>query len=165
MTRDEVAALSTGIAARERLFDIPRANSRDQMAGCFVGRLRLQGELSQPQYEAAVMWQADCWNYSIAMRSPRPPGAVNLNATKGGSGDYENRVRSQASFERYELALKAVQEKQNEIRGQGALYAALNYCVTADLALTHMIGDLRTALNALAKHYGLNGLAGKRKAA
>lgn len=164
---EEREMIATGIAARERLYGLPAAMSRDQMAGSFVGRLRLRGELSEPQYQASVIWLEDCRNNAIARCAPKQPGAVNMNATHGGNGDYENRAFTLRSVARYRNARQAVQDKQNELRGMAALFAALSYCVERDVSLDHMIGDLRTALNALAKHYKLdgNGLTGRAKAA
>lgn len=158
MQREEIETLSPALEARERIWGVGKDKSRDQLAGSFVGRLRLAGELSQPQYEAALIYLEECRNNSIACRSPKEPGAVDLNATHGAS-NFENVKRSVDARRRYEASRAAVMEKQIEIRGTGNLFGALSVCVLDDKPATNLVGDLRTALNALAKHYGIDGKA------
>ena len=55
----------------------------------------------------------------------------------------------------------AIQTAQNIIGLHGNLYAAISLCVVGEVDLHHMVGDVRLALNALARHYGL----GNRRAA
>lgn len=152
---DQRDTLAVGIEARVRVHGVEPRHSRDQMAGSFIGRLCITGDVSRVQYDAAMTWQEDAHNYSIALRSPRQPGAVDLNRTQGTSTDHENVAFVARAKARYEAAARAVQEKQNELRGQGALFAALHHVVIRDLELMHMVPDCRVALNALAKHYGL----------
>lgn len=161
LDRDERDTIATGVEARQRVLGVSPANSRDQMAGSFVGRLYLQRSLLRVQYEAAMSWLEDAEGYMWAMGSPRTPGAVNLNAVRGGASKAENIGAARNAFNRYERALKAVTEKQIELRGTANLYGALSICVVQDRPVEHLVGDLRLALNALAKHYGLEG----RKAA
>lgn len=145
--------LSVGLDARQRVHKVPAQNLRDQMAGSFVGRLCIGGMLSSAQYDAAMTYLEDWTNNNRAIHSPRVPGAVDLNATKGGNGDYENVAFYQRATSRWRNAVSAVQDRQNELRGAGALYAALDSCVIRDVSLDHMVGWLREALNALSRHY------------
>lgn len=162
MEREERANLAGGIEARQRVHGLTFEAASQPMASTFVGRLYLGKELSRQQYEAAVLYAEDCANYSRAVHSPRQPGAVDLNATKGSSGDYENLAFVQRAKARHRDATKAVQEAQLEMRGSVALFSALYEIVQMDRELYHMIPDVRVALNSLARHYGL---IGQRRAA
>jgi hypothetical protein len=149
---EEREALRPGVEARHRLFGIPPADCRDQMGGSFVGRLALAGELTDRQYEAAKAYLESYLAMAAAAGSPRQPGAVNLNATKGLPGP-ENVERSRRAMQEWEAATKAVQTRQNEIRRLGALIAALRSCVIEDQQLPHMVPWLIYGLDALADHY------------
>lgn len=148
-------ALSVGLEARQRVFGVSEKDTRDQMAGSFVGRLCQGRGISRAQYEAAVTWLEDVTNYSHVQRSPIEPNAIDLNATRGGVDNYENIARTERVKSRYKGASDAVQDMQNQVRGMGNLFGALDACVKRDLECWHLVGDLRLALNALAKFYGL----------
>lgn len=153
--KQERETLAVGVAARKRVHGVDITDAQDQRAGSVVGRWNMIGIITDVQYQAALRWQADALRYSIAMRSPRQPGAVDLNATKGGSGDFENVRASHRAYDDHEQAIRAVQEHQNRLRGGGALYAALYYVLQRDLDAQHMRADLIMALSTLARHYGL----------
>lgn len=156
MDKDERETIATGIEARVRVHGVSPTHARDQLAGSFVGRLCIGKEISRQQYEAAMMWLEDRRNYLIATSEAqgREPGAVNLNATHGRSG-HENVAWAIRSVARYRKAGKAVQAVQDELRGTAHLFGALDNCVSRDVELFHLLPDLRYALNALARHYGL----------
>ena len=156
LAREERDALAVGLEARQRVHGVPARNSRDQMAGSYIGRLCISGEISRVQYDAAMQWLADGEDYSRVRRSPRPPGAVDLNRIHGGSTDGEDVAFARRAVERYEAAVAAVQERQLELRNTAVLFAALSHIVGRDLELPHMVGDCREALNALARVYKLS---------
>ncbi len=160
LDQEQREALSVATEARQRVHGVDPKHQRDQMAGSYIGRLCLMRMISPAQYDAAMTWLEDCHNYrrAIAGAVGRQPGAIDLNATPGTSG-YENVAKVQLWRKRYKDASKAVQDKQNELRGTVALFAALNHIVERDLSLEHMVGDCRTALNALARHYLLTSAA------
>lgn len=147
--------LRPGIEARVRLHGIAPEVSRDQRAGSFIGRLCMGGEVNMRQYEAAQLYLEDHRNNLMAIRAPRDPSGVDLNRVQGGSGDAENVEFYRRATTRWRSAQSAVQDRQNELRGGGALYAALDYCLVRDVEAHHMVGWLREALNALARHYGV----------
>ncbi len=155
LDKDEREMIATGVAARERLWGLDPKISRDQMAGSFIGRLRLQGDLSQPQYEAALMWQEDVRAYGIARNSPPDASAIDLNRVQGLASHAEKPARARRAIRRYEAARDTVQACQNALHGRAALFAALSYVVERDVWVQHLVGDVRLALNALAHHYGL----------
>lgn len=157
----EREAMRTGIEARNRHYGFDAKTAKDQMAGSFVGRLAMSGEITPQQHEAALRYCEVYRNMQIAVGGPKPSGAVNLNATKGLPGP-ENAERSVKALADWRAAEKAIHERQNELRGQGAVYAALDYCVIRDGEHMHMLGWLREGLNALARHFQIGD---KRKAA
>jgi hypothetical protein len=149
-------ALSVGLEARQRVYGVPEKDTRDQMAGSFVGRLCQQRIITRIQYEAATTWLEDATNYTRVRRSPIQPNAIDLNATsRGGVDNYENVSRSVQIKERYHKAGKAVVDAQNAIGANGNLFGALDVCVRQDAECWHLVGDLRIVLNALAKCYVL----------
>lgn len=159
--KEERETMRPAIEARHRHHGYDAKTAKDQMAGSFVGRLRMGGEITDQQYQAAILY-FDCYHeMQIAVGGPKPTGAVNLNATKGLPGP-ENVERSTKALVDWRAAEKAVQERQSELRGQGAVYAALDYCVIRDQEQIHMLGWLREGLNALARHFRIGD---RRKAA
>lgn len=163
LEREEVATIAVGIEARERIWGIKPQVSRDQLAGSYIGRLRLQRDLSAAQYDAAMLYAEQAHAYRIAMRAPQEPNAVNLNATKGGNGDYENVRRTQRAYSEYEMALDALVKANAEPSNRGCnLIGALAATVLGDLELDHLKNDTRVGLNVLVRHYKL---AARREAA
>ncbi len=155
--------ISVGIEARERMWKVPAKVSRDQLAGTYIGRLKLQGDLNATQYDALMMYAEQCHAYRIAMKAPAEPNAVNLNATKGGAGDYENVHRSQDACDTFERALQALQRANAEPSNRGCnLIGAIAATVLRDAVLDHLLNETRVAANVLARHYGLT--AGRKAA-
>jgi hypothetical protein len=138
LDRDERETIAVGVEARQRVFGVAPDECRDQRAGSVVGRLRMRGELSQPQFEAAVKWQEGAERYSWAVGSPTASENVAL-------------VRKFVAA--YREADKVVREAQLELKGRGNLFGALDAIILRDVELAHLVPDLRCALNALAKHY------------
>jgi hypothetical protein len=154
---EERETLRPGVEARVRLHGLEPEVSRDQRAGSFAGRLCMSGEITTTQYEAAMIYLEDHRNNLMAIRAPRDPSGVDLNRVQGGSGDAENVEFYRRATTRWRDATKAVQERQNELRGGGALIAALDTCLVRDAECHHMVGWLREGLNSLVRHYGLGG--------
>lgn len=173
---DERDAMGVGLAARVRVYGItdemlgkiPRAKdekpltpaqfARDQMAGSFVGRLCIQGQLSRTQYEAAITYAVEREAYLRAVSPAQggEPRAVNLNATRG-SSNYENESRARHDVASYRAAYAALTEAWRQLRGQSKLFAAIQYLVVEDRPVEGMVEDLREGLNALARHYKMEG--------
>lgn len=155
LDRDERETIAVAMEARQRVFGIVLEECRDQRAGSFVGRLRMRGELSQPQYEAAVKWQEGAERYSWAVGSAvaKPPKAIDLNRVHGSPTASENVALVRKYVADYRVADKAIREAQLELKGRGNLFGALDALVLRDVELVHLVPDLRCALNALARHY------------
>ena len=161
LDREQQDMIAVGIEARQRVFGLPVTVSRDQMAGCAVGRYCLLGGkdgITRLQYDAAMLYLADCEAYSRAIATPGIPRAVDLNAT-GGQNHHENVGKVLATIRSHEAMVKAVQSAQNELRNTANLFGALDAVIRRDVMLDHLLGDLRTALNALVRHYGIDGRA------
>ena len=93
--------------------------------------------------------------YLRAIDAPPLPGAVDLNATRGRPVFIENSNLVRQWRVTHEAAQRAVREKQVEVGMTGNLFGALDVVLVRDVMLEHCLGDLRTALNALSKHYRL----------
>jgi hypothetical protein len=147
--------LGVGLNARHKVFGVAPQHTRDQKAGSAIGRFCLQGHITQAQYDAAMMFLEARERNLRAIDAPPQPGAVNLNATHGRPIIVENAGQVRKWRENYKAACAAIQEKQNEIRLMGNLFGALDAVLVRDIERDMYLGDLRTALNALVKHYGL----------
>lgn len=137
---------------------MPRESlARDQKAGTAIGRYCLQGQITQTQYDAAIMFQESGVRYRRAIDAPPGPGAVDLNRTHGIAVTTENPGQLRKWRQQHEAALRAIGEKQREVGMRGNLLGALDTILNRDVMLEHLLGDMRLALNALAKHYRLEG--------
>lgn len=160
---DEWDAMNTALMARWRVHKVPMEKLRDQMAGSYIGRLCLSGEITHQQFDAAQAYLADRRDYHMAIDAPKQMGAVDLNAVHG-RNHAENEAKSKQSVARFmgkdndgkTGVTGAIREAQSQLGNTANLWAALDLCVHNDLELRHMVGDLRLLLNALARHYGLD---------
>lgn len=169
--QQERETMETALAARERVHKLPRAKegpkgqpvavSRDPMAGSFIGRLCLQGEITITQYDALMKWLQQTVDYARARCLPRPPGAVRISdAPRGGfDGDGEDIDRTLYAVEKMKDAKAAVQAAQYEPSNQaGARFGMLGvlwHLVEQDMERMDMVPTLRTVANVLARHYKL----------
>jgi len=153
-------AIAPVLEARQRLFGLSADEARDQRAGSFIGRLCLMGVkdetegITLTQYEALCAWENSAKANSMVISGPKSDAAFDPNRVAGRAAElgekFANRIRAQ-----HHRAEVAVQAKQNELRGTANLFSALYECVQRDREHFHLLGDLRAAANALARHYGL----------
>jgi hypothetical protein len=156
LDREQRDVLSVGLSARERIWGVKPQHSRDQKAGSAIGRYCLQGQITQAQYDAAMQFLESYHRHLRAIDAPQPhPGAIDLNAVRGRPVLVENLALLAKWEQDYAGAILAIREKQNEIRLQGNLYGSLYTMLVKDVMLDTLLGDVRTACNALAKHYKL----------
>lgn len=155
LDREQRDNLSIGLEARERIWGVKPQQSRDQKAGSAIGRYCLQGLVTQAQYDAAMLFLESYHRNLRAIDAPPQPGAVDLNRTHGLAVGLENVKQLTKWRAEHKATLAALQDKQNEIRLMGNLYGALYEIVVMDHALEHLLGDLRTACNALSRHFKL----------
>jgi hypothetical protein len=155
LDREQRDTLAIGLEARERIFGVKPQQSRDQKAGSAIGRYCLQGLITQAQYDAAMLFLESYHRNLRAIDAPPQPGAVDLNATHGRPVGLENVAQLRKWRAEHKAAEQAIQTKQNEIRLMGNLYGALYTVLIRDVQLEHLLGDTRTACNALIRHYKL----------
>lgn len=154
----EVAAnewdtMGTALMARWRVHGVDPVNLKDQMAGSAIGRYCLQGIVTRQQYDAAMAYLEEREEYLHCIQAPRQPGAVDLNATRGQSVASENVDRYHKARASMAVTDRAIMDKQTEIGNIGNLFGALHAVLVQDVELEHLLGDLRTALNALIRRY------------
>jgi hypothetical protein len=142
------------ILTRMRLYGLSEQDARDQKAGTFIGRLQLTKAINQAQYDAALQFVAV---YEAYQRAIKAPDALRSSSGGGDVAEGEHYDRwCRGAIERYNAAVDAVRTEQNLHINRGAnLYAALDYVVSRDQQMWHMVGDARLALNALAHHFGI----------
>lgn len=155
LDREQRDTLSIGIEARQRVLGVKPAHSRDQKAGSAIGRFCLVGHITQAQYDAALLYIESRARNLRAIDAPPQPGAVDLNAARGRPVGREDPAQLSRWRRDHRDAERAIQDKQNETRLMGNLFGALDLVLFRDVELDHLLGDLRSALNALVKHYGL----------
>ena len=148
--RQERDTMGVVLQARQRLHGLSGPIARDQLAGSFIGRLCLGNKegtgITRIQYEALSRWEE---SFRAKGDSAQDPNRIAGRAT----GEDEDRdARIMAAHSKARLA---VQDRQNQLGLRANLFAALYECVQRDHELYHMVGDLREAANALARHYGL----------
>lgn len=146
------------LQARQRLHGLSGPIARDQLAGSFIGRLCLNNKdgtgITRIQYEALSRWEESFRANAACVGGPKGDSAQDPNRIAGRTtGEDEDRdARIMAAHSKARLA---VQDRQNQLGLRANLFAALYECVQRDQELYHMVGDLREAANALARHYGL----------
>ena len=156
--KEPEAANETPLQLRAKVFGLTMQEARDQKAGSFIGRLQMlhrrdatdPSGLSQEQYDAGIRYLELRNQFQKQIGS----GEAIYERTEGLTS-----VMSEADRESQWHKIKArwgdvrqcIQDAQNQQRGN--LWAALDYCVVRNEAHGQMIGDLRLALNALAKFF------------
>jgi len=141
------------LEVRARQLGVSVEKARDPRLGTYIGRLAIlgakHGGLSDEQYQAALTFLEIRNNWLRAIGSPAAHYEERIALSEGES--QEEAVKRDKA--RYETMMKALQEAQFDNR-QENLGAALQYLVIEDKELPYMIGTLRLALNALARHFG-----------
>lgn len=156
---DEQQAMQVAKEARQRLFGLSVEQSATERAGTVCGRLALQGSITTRQLEAAKAFARTYADYQWAMNSPRPPKAVEIGAATGRGGGLDiSPEQHRKAIAAWDSVRRSLVEANSEYRGAN-LIAACDYLVLRDEMHGHMIGDLRLALNALVRHYGLMAVA------
>lgn len=161
LDKDKREAMRPAVEARVRQFGYDPQTALDQMAGSFVGRLCMAEKITAQQHEAARMYLHDYRAMTFAVSGPQQSGAVNMDAKRGlGVENVDATVKAMAAWD---AVIKAVQARQNELRGTGALIAALDHCVLRDGDFPHMLDWLRQGLDALAAHYQIGDRPDRRQ--
>lgn len=142
------------ILTRMRIFGLSEADARDQKAGTLIGRLNLQKIIDQQQYDAAVEYLRIYEQYKRAIKSPDALRTGSGGGDQGQGADYERWCGNAVS--KFTAATNAVMAEQSLHANRGTnMFAAIDYILTRDEQMWHMVGDCRLALNALAHHFGI----------
>ncbi|GAA5108751.1 hypothetical protein [Bartonella jaculi] len=136
------------IEMRAKRFCLTIEDAKNPLAGTYVGRLCLQGVLTQDQYDAAQKYIEVKNNYLCAKGLPN---AVYDDFTPSSNEEAQKRWIERATH-CYEETKEAIKEAQHLYR-QYNLYAAIQYLVIENKTLPHLVNSLRVALNALHKHF------------
>ncbi|EJF85327.1 hypothetical protein [Candidatus Bartonella washoeensis] len=144
--RDPVDQLA--IKMRAKRFGLTLQEAKNPLSGTYIGRLYLQGEINQDQYDAAQKYLEVKNNYLCAKALPN---AIYDDFTPSSNEEAQKRWVEKATY-RYQAVQEAIREAQHLYR-QYNLYAAIQYLVIEDQTLPHLVNSLRVVLNALHKHF------------
>ncbi|WP_375631771.1 MULTISPECIES: hypothetical protein [unclassified Bartonella] len=136
------------IEMRAKRFGLTIEEAKSPLSGTYIGRLYLQGEINQDQYDDAQKYLEVKNNYLCAKGLPN---AIYDNFTPSSNEEAQKRWIERATH-CYEETKEIIKETQHLYR-QYNLYAALQYLVIEDQSLTHLVNSLRIVLNALHKHF------------
>lgn len=165
ISRKHEAPNKLALEARARRLQISIEAAKSQEAGTWLGVLHLtyrqwvksgnpdlpQPEMSLPTeaYEALVFTQEAHNDYLKAIGAK---GAYYEPIT--GSGDEEAHVRwTIRAKEKWKGITDAIHEAQNTVYRTSNLWAALDYVVLREMAMPHMIHDVKCLGNCLARHF------------
>ncbi|WP_273722147.1 MULTISPECIES: hypothetical protein, partial [unclassified Bartonella] len=133
---------------RAKRFCLSLQEAKNPLSGTYIGRLCLQGVLTQEQYDAAQQYLQIRNNYLCA--KGLPSAIYDDVSTNSDPNSLEQWVEK--ATRHYQSVHEAIKEAQNLYR-QYNLYAALQYLAIEDQELPHLVNSLRVALNALQKYF------------
>jgi hypothetical protein len=162
----EREAMATVLAARQRHHGVTARQARDERLGTALGRLAFHGIISEEQYEAGLcfgaLYRRHHATLGLPLPSPRSVAGILINeGIFGGSSadpdpDLVERLRDR--FGAATDALDACDRQQRaSLAGRPTLLVYRLVCTDADASLwpPDDLGNLRVALNALARVFGL----------
>lgn len=164
----EKETMQTAIDARQRHYGVTARQARDARLGTSLGRLAYQELISSAQYEAGLRF-AELYqrhHLTLGMPVPHPRSLAGLMITAGIVGgssaepddDLVARLR-----DRFNVATDALDDCDRAVRMErGRKPSLLLYrvvCVDEDTTLWPAcdLGNLRLALNALVRAFGMRG--------
>ncbi|MDD9329130.1 MAG: hypothetical protein PV353_01640 [Bartonella sp.] len=143
-----VAADQLAIEMRAKHFGLTKQEAKNPLSSTYIGRLCLNGELTQEQYDAAQKYLQIKNNYLCAKGLPN---AV-YDEMPSSSDDKARDQWVQLVTEQFSNVQEVIRETQGFYR-QHNLYAALQYLVVEDQTLPYLVSSLRIILNALQKYF------------
>ncbi|EJF85317.1 hypothetical protein [Bartonella rattimassiliensis] len=142
------AANQLAIEMRAKRFGLTLQEAKNPLAGTYIGRLCLQGVITQEQYDAAQQYLQIRNNYLCAKGFPNA-----IYDEMPSSADDKARDKWVAfATERFINMQEALREAQCLYK-QYNLYAALQYLVIEDQMLPYLVNSLRAALNVLHRYW------------
>ncbi|WP_273755956.1 hypothetical protein [Bartonella sp. MM73XJBT] len=136
------------IEMRAKRFCLSLQEAKNPLSSTYIGRLCLQGVLTQDQYDAAQKYLEVKNDYSCAKGLP---SAV-YDEMPSSSDDKAREKWVEFATEQFSNMQEAIKETQHLYR-QYNLHAALQYLVVEDQTLPHLVNSLRIALNDLQKYF------------
>ncbi|UTO27825.1 hypothetical protein [Bartonella harrusi] len=136
------------IEMRAKRFGLSIEDAKNPLAGTYIGRLYLQGQLTQDQYEAAQKYLEVKNDYLCAKALPN---AV-YNEMPSSSDDRAREKWVEFATEQF-LSMQDVVKETQALNRQFNLYAALQYLIIEDQMLPHLVNSLCIVLDALHKHF------------
>ena len=144
------SAVRTATEARQRLFGLPAAVASQPDAMTVLGRLKLAGEVSPDQADAARRYQELRVRYQRAIGvTPDYSEPAPEEASSG--ANFEEWVA--ATKDQHKAMMDCLADLCCEVRSP-APKAALDVIVHRDIDMYELRGALRLALNALARYFG-----------
>ncbi|UNE54942.1 hypothetical protein [Bartonella machadoae] len=136
------------LTTRAKRFGLTLQEAKNPLSGTYIGRLCLQGVLTQEQYDAAQQYLQIRNDYLCAKGLPN--AIYDDVSTSSDQKSLEQWVEK--ATHHYQAVQEVIKEAQCLYR-QYNLYAAMQYLVIEDQMLPHLVSSLRIALNALQKHF------------
>ncbi|MCZ2204010.1 hypothetical protein [Bartonella sp. A05] len=136
------------IEMRVKHFGLTVEEAKNPLSGSYVGRLYLQGALTQDQYDAAQRYLQIRNNYLCAKGFPSA-----IYDEMPVTSDSDAREKWIEFVKEQFLDLQEIVKETQGLYRQYNFYAALQYIVIEDQSLPHLVNSLRIVLNALHKHF------------
>ena len=127
---------------------VPAALAHDPKAECILGRLCLNGEISETQYEAGVKYRTAVMRYRSAIEAPRASAASMTGVIAGPSGG------GTPISERRQIEIRNGYMRAFEAIEQAGAARDVAHCAVFDRG-PYVLEKLQRGLDALAVHYGL----------
>ncbi|WP_455480490.1 hypothetical protein V3564_04975 [Bartonella sp. B12(2025)] len=136
------------IEMRAKHFGLSVEEAKNPLSGTYIGRLCLQGELSQDQYDAAQQYLQIRNDYLCAKGFP---GAI-YDETPSSSDDEAREKWVKMATHQF-LAMQEIVQEVQHLYHQYNFYAAIQYLVIEDKVLSYLVNSLRIVLDALHKYF------------
>lgn len=136
------------IEMRAKRFGLTIEEAKNPLSGTYIGRLCLQGVLTQDQYDVAQKYLEVKNDYSCAKGLP---SAV-YDEMPSSSDETAREKWVEFATGQFSNIQEVIRETQCLYR-QYNLHAALQYLVVEDQILPHLVLSLRIALNVLQKYF------------
>ncbi|MBX4336565.1 hypothetical protein [Bartonella raoultii] len=136
------------IEMRAKRFGLSLQDAKNPLASTYIGRLCLQGVLTQEQYDAAQKYLQIRNDYLCAKGLPN---AI-YDEMPSSADDTARDKWVKFATEKFLNTQEAIKEAQCLYR-QYNLYASIQYLVIEDQELPHLVSSLKVALNALHKYF------------
>lgn len=156
---NEQENMRAAVEYRQRVFGVSAKDAMDQKACTLIGRLCLQGVISESQWQAGENWLQLTNAMSAALQSPRGFKTAGAGSAMSLSEELEA-AKFQATKQAFDKANDAI-EDHAPVEERKARLIAMRTFLVDEIDQPQMHGTLRTALNGLVKHFGLEGRKAK----